>query len=325
MGGAFNLATGPSLYALKTLESFAVIAVPCFILISGYFLCRTRKFQIKKVVFIYILNTSYLCLCYLLDAVIFKTDFSFRSLLSKIIPTNYYLNFYAVLIFIAPLLNYFFKQQKKSQIIYLSVFAVIFILFPTCVDLFNSLKGKNFVFPWISTNGDNGGYTLVYFIFMYLVGGFLSYNKLKIKRIPCLCIYLVITVIITLVSIKSEAVWNYNNFLVTISAISLFSFFEKIEKSSNKIISSISACSLGVFVLHTTGLVIPHMLNIVDMAQFVGENLFSSVLYVIVATFVIGTGCAIVDYLLRLAVRPIKKQILKIKFLNKNIIVVEEN
>lgn len=324
MGGALNLATNGSLYGLKALESMAVVAVPCFVLISGYFLCKTEKFQIKKIFFIYILNTTYLCVCYLLDVLIFKTDFSVKALLMKVIPTNYYLNFYAILVFIAPLLNYFFKQKKRTQIVYLSVFIMLFVIFPTAVDLFNAIKDKEFVFPWMSTNGDNAGYTLLYFILMYLIGGFIRINGVKLKKIISLPLYFGLTAVITLISIKNEVVWNYNDAFVTFSAIALFLFFERINKPSNVVVSAISSCSLGVFVLHTTEFVIPHLLSLVDIKLFVGDNIISSMLYVTVSAIIISLACAIADFLLRLFASPIKKQMLRINILNKNVIELDE-
>lgn len=324
MGGAFNYAQGNALYGLKTLESIAVIAVPCFILISGYFLNKKTKFQINKVLFIYILNTSYCLICYVLDVLIFKTQFTAKEFVKEFIPRNYYLNFYSVLIFISPLLNRFFKIKQKYQIVYLSTFLCLFVLFPTAVDLFNSLTDNNVIFPWMSTNGDNAGYTLIYFILMYLIGGFISTNKVRLKKYITLPIYFLLTIVITIISIKTETIWNYNDILVTTSSIMLFMFFESIDSCSNRVVSSISSCSLGVFVLHTTKFVIPDILSCMNMSKYVNDNTFSSMLFVVLSSLIISLTCAIVDYLLRLSVSPLKKKIMNISFIKKSIIDLDD-
>ena len=62
-GGALNT-TNDSIYFIKAMESICVVAVPVFILITGYFSYKSTFFSLRKVIGLYIMECCYLLICF---------------------------------------------------------------------------------------------------------------------------------------------------------------------------------------------------------------------------------------------------------------------
>ena len=62
MGKAFLYTSGYNLFFLKYMESLSIIAVNCFILITGYLSVNTNNFKLKKIVNLYLPKIYYLVL-----------------------------------------------------------------------------------------------------------------------------------------------------------------------------------------------------------------------------------------------------------------------
>ena len=323
LGGGLRLAQNSSLCVLKLFESISICAVDCFLIISGYLMCRKNTFKVKRILYIIIMFFSYHFICYILDIIIFKSYFSLQSFIVIFIPKSFFINFYCLILLISPLLNKFFSIKIKFQIFYLCLFALLFIILPTFTgfifDCFNIdfIKGLSF----LTYDGDSSGYNLIIFILMYLIGGFIYHNKEYIKfRFVCLALFLVSAILMSILSYKSNKIWNYDNLFVVINAISLFIIFENIKLKKINFLKYISSCSLGVYILHVNKFVIFHIFDLFNIENYVGNDLLKSIGFVIISTVIIGVCCAVVDISLRFIVRPIRKKLDNIQIINKNIV-----
>lgn len=307
-------------------ESIAIVAVPVFVLITGYFSINNKSFTLKKVLGLYIMLFAYKALCYLFNNWIFGAGFSTKYFLQCFLPNNYFINFYTVLMVLSPFLNKLYKNDKKNVFIFLLVFSVFIIALPTVMNMYIRVTGRN-EFSGVSfvlTNGTANGYSLIAFIFFYLVGGFLSAYDIKVKLYISIPLYVLSTIIITLLSYKSSAAWYYDNIFVIISAVCLMLIFKEIKLKEIKAIGFIAKCSLGVFVLHTTPLFVESFNLLFSIQERMNQGPGHAIL---VAMAVISSTlgiCVAVDILLRLAVSPLRNILYKTKFMNYKIFTLKD-
>lgn len=323
MGGVFNLPLNNSvMFGLKLLESMSNVAVICFLLITGYVSYKKTSFNLKRVLYIYIMYVSYNLICYFIDVLAFHAPFTLHDTFFKFVPTNYYVNFYIVLMVLMPFLNKFHLLSTKTKLISLGLIGFFFVLFPTVISMYNGLTGKSFIngLSFVTLFGSIYGYTIVIFMYIYLVGGFLHVIKDKIKFYWYLLAYLVLSVLIAFISMKSECIWDYDNLIMILSATSLFMFFAELKFKSNIVVSEIANASLGVFIIHTSQLIIKDFFSLFKADQYVNEDVWKAIGFVLLSTLILGAICAAADIALRLAVRPLRKLIDKSKILNYNII-----
>ncbi len=321
MGGGLLYSSGASLVYFKILESLCIVAVPIFVLKTGYFSCDKKTFNLKKIFGIFIMFFSYGILCYLMDIFIFKESLSFGTFIKCFIPNNYYINFYAVLMVISPFLNKLFDCKKKNVITLISILILCFIVFPTIVRVGLLIAGKepNNSMSFLSTDGDVNGYTIVTFVVYYLIGAMINKYDIKFNKIWSILVYCVMTIILVLISYKVE-LWGYNSVFVLCSAVSLFIFFKQLNMRHNKILYCISKCSLGVFLLHTTHFFVKNYNGLFEIEKRITESLGSAIGYSLLVVFSTVMICIVIDLVLRLLVKPIKDKLYQNRFLNYNLI-----
>ena len=325
IGGALAYSEGVTFVFFSAIESLAIVAVPIFVLITGYFSRYSKTFNLKKIFGLYVMQFSYLAICYLLDVAIFKTEFSVTGFFSVFIPNNYFINFYAVLMLVAPLLNCIFKLNKKTITGLMVTLITLFVLLPTVIDVVFELTDKPLPYglSFVTMYGTFYGYSIVYFIVLYLIGACIREYDIHIRKLITLPAYVVLTALITLESLKLSAATHYDNVLVLASALSLFLLFKEIKIKEIKPIGFIAKCSLGVFLLHTTRLISYDYFGLFNIQENIEKGFGSAALNMLAVVFSTVAICVVVDILLRLAVTPIKKRLYRTKVLNYNIIEVE--
>lgn len=223
------------------LYSPCVMAVDCFLFISGYF---GMSFRLNKVVDLSLqaISTS---LIVLLVTWICNVDITPRELISMFLPIGcnfwWFLTLYIVLLCMSNFLNKYSEFNTKDRLAILLLLAWI-----------NSFGGLLF-----NTAGANLGYSLLNFIFMYLLGRELRLrNFFKNKYSYYLLLYIISLGLIYIIvfSLRDfgpgilKRVYAYNNPLIIINAIFFFGIFFKI--SSNINIRSISKYSFGIYLFH---------------------------------------------------------------------------
>ena len=244
-----------------TLYFFSLVAVNCFVLISGYFMsARDSLFLPKKTFKLWLLAEIisigiYLVMCSIPNS---NVDFSFGQLILNALPimSNQYWFFtcYFVLMVIAPFLNRFIntleqKDFKKCLLIILSLFVFI---------------------PSINIFGDNfdssKGYSAIWFIVLYLVASYLRRYPLPKKPYGILYIAISITSVfahtllntlgnyLPLFTQASDILLRYNCITTFTASVCLFLFFLnhpiKTKKFLEKLVTQIATASFTVYLIH---------------------------------------------------------------------------
>ena len=248
-------------WVVWTLHFLSIVAVNCFILISGYFTSTsTAPFSLKKLLKLWFLVEFFSVGIYLVMCIIPNSgiDFSFGQLLFKIFPimSNQYWFFtcYFVLMIIVPFLNRFINtlEQKEFKRC-LSILLGLFVLIPS----FN-IFGDSF--------DTSKGYSITWFIMLYLVAAYLRRYPLPKKS------YGVFYIAISLFSVLAHTLLDrlndylplfgqardilirYNSATVFVASVCLFLFFLQhpisTKKFNQKIITGISSVSLSIYLIH---------------------------------------------------------------------------
>lgn len=234
------------------LNAFCVVAVNCYVLISGYF---GIKPTLKKLLNLFFICAFYSIIHYLIYTSI-NDVFSLKQFIFSFLPFSHtrglwFVGCYIALFLISPLLNMAVCQLEKES----------FREWGICLL---GLAIIAFYFGYFWRTGYNvDGYTLLNFIFLYMLGRFLYCHRSIWKRITAckaLGMYGICSIVIALLAlfvltITSDAhltfliAWRYNSPVVIISAVFLFVFFTKLNMKSS-FINSIAASTFSVYLIH---------------------------------------------------------------------------
>lgn len=236
------------------LEAVCIVAVNCYVIISGYFLV-TSQFKIQKLIRLWIQVLFYSITIYLALAGMGLEPLNIKHLAMACVPvlTNQYwfVTVYLALYIASPFLNIFIHALSKKQFQNLLILLFIILsLWPTLLPFGFSLDKTN-------------GFSIIHFIFLYIIAAYIRlYWNHEIKKGYYLSAYILLTLMITASKFiltlmgfhaLSGAFYEYNSVTVILSSIMLFMYFRSISIKNtflNKGIISVSALTFGVYLIH---------------------------------------------------------------------------
>ena len=304
-----------SWYILIILESIFIYAVDIFIIISGYFLCKSNKRSFIKIIELFLEMIIIRLFKYLIMIILGKEIFNFNHLLSLFIPNNYFVILYSVLYIISPYINIVIdklvndKKLKKLIVLILIVFCAYNALSNLFQNVFQeSYMGLNTVGAW----GSQQGFNIVNFIVLYIIGAYLRISDMKIntKKLAFLVISEFIVIgwaILEKSYCPSTTVWYYDNPLIIFNATVIFLIFKGYKKE-NKIINELAGASFTVFLVNT-----------IFIRHFMDKIINSTWPLMIAYIFLVALGTYLFGYILYKIYGIISKPIIKLlmKYNNK--------
>lgn len=331
MGGAFKSVENGSInfYILYFLESLCACSVDLFILITGYFMCKSHRRNLMKPLQLLVQVEVFSLLTYGLQVVFDKRSISAKSIISSLIPTNYFVILYITLYFISLYVNKLLEQlnsrQRKRMVALLILF---FSIWPTVVDLFGEIVGKEWMgLSTIGAYGSQWGYSIVNFILMYIIGACIRLDelcetskgnkkKLLISLIICSSVLVMWAMINDYTGFFTErSAWEYCNPIVIMEAVLLFGLFKNITIRSNKIINEIAKGAFSVFLLH------PFFIGKIQIERFVLLHPVIMLLHIIISTMSIYGVCWMVNNIYEGLMKPIYIMLVnKVHFLKNDIV-----
>ena len=282
-----------------------IIAVNCFGLITGY-VNAGRKFNIKNIFSLW-LQVVFICIVTSLVFYFVKPgSVSIKGILFSFLPVfskqYWYFSAYFLLFFFIPLLNVIIEKTDKKLIV--SVLCVIAVL----TGVVATFAGKD-IFALVN------GYSTVWLMYVYLVGGVIKKHGLciRIKGKPVkahvyLLLYLanslfsfiVSTVYLLVINARIEAGFrNYNFILNLTGAVFLLLFFANLKIKSNKFITMLGITSFGVYLIHDNDL-IRHEFISAKFTFLQTYNPFVAILTIIGISIAIYVICTVIEYLRQL-------------------------
>ena len=309
-GKALSLVNNGSLnfYFLNFIESLCACAVNIFLIITGYFMCKSNKINFWKPILLILQVIVFKSFLYIISSVLITKNFNFLSLISSCIPSNYFVILYCTLIIICPFINIIFNNLsiKKMKIFVLIIF-ILFSVYPNIADIIIEISNHNINgLSTIGMYGSQYGYTIVNFVLMYLLGAYIKnvYDDNKFSKKKLLLIILSNTAILTIWSLfYNQSALEYCNPLIIINAVSIFLLFKNINISYNKIINKFSKGTFSVFLLHIT------FIKYIKIDHFVNQNIFVLIIHILLSCIILYFICFIVYYIYDNIINVIIKKI----------------
>ena len=273
------------------------IGVNLYVMITGYFLVD-KPFKSNRFIRVWVQTVFYSAAIALLFYFMLPEKYTIKDLLIGFIPIHscsyWFVTDYLGLILIAPFLGKAARLMTHSQ--YIKLLFVIFLV------------GTNFIggYPFGDVMGFNLGYSLIWFICLFLIGAYIRLHEDKIPQNNYFKLYLIVGVIIFIWFVIRHFIkagfsfdglsyndLHYNSFPV-ILAFFLFVWFKRHRFKTNHItaiIVKIAPYTFGVYLIH----------NNRYLSHWIWNQIFRidstySVPLALFATFLIFIICIIVDY-----------------------------
>lgn len=236
------------------LNSFLIIGVNLFVMISGYYLIKLSS---KSLIKIYLICAFYGFFTYitryiLIDGGAFKIQSALvRLFLPLSYPTYWFITHYVILMLLSPFINSWLKHAKQKQILQLILTLLVINVY------FGFIRGEKHL--------DNG-YNFIHFILIYIIGHYISLPDNKL--ISTFKSHSFLGWIISSISLSFIAfvihffdlprkylfmTFYYNNPIVIFSTVLLFISFSKLQIQS-KIINWLSSSILAVYLIQEGGI-----------------------------------------------------------------------
>lgn len=283
---------------LTVLSCFVIIAVDCFIFISGYY---GIKFKIKTLISFLVQGIFYSVGTYILYNVFLSPEnFSFIDLGKRFFPLTYpvwwFLCAFVAVYLLSPFINKGIDELKAYQ-----SGGIILLLFYLFCNY--PITGYN-----IYSGGGHGFVTLllVYTIARYC-GKYIKDIKKAIPLYVCILLLTFTIVFVLIILQKIEQAWRftaYNSPFIILGAIFFFYCFKKIKLQS-KIINQIAPLTFGVYLIHETPENrIPTKALVAYMDATIQNPLLTGIALVVVAVCIF-TVCAGIEKVRQLICNPI--------------------
>lgn len=263
-------------YLVYGIESFSIIGVNVFILISGYFSIRLK---IKNIA-----NLIYICFFYmmLLNILRIASDSMTIKNLFFISQSNWFIPRYIGLMIMSPVLNAFCDHSEKRTFKYTII----------ALTLFSCYWGFLLQKWWPDFHK---GYSLIHFCILYLTAryfkiyGFGVFNKINpwLGYISCSLILTFVASFLAINGFSEGYIWtvyDYINPVVLLSSIFFFNAFVRLNIPTNKNINIIAQSTLAILLLHSHKVISEHINTFYRYMK--EQNLF---LYLLSLLIVLGS------------------------------------
>ena len=231
------------------LESFCIVAVNCFVLITGFFMIH-KEMNWRKLLSLG-LEIAVISWIIFIISTICGLRASLKELVQHIFPTlsgcHWFISSYIMLYILSPWLNKLILSLTRKECLFLA--GLLFALF--------SVWGSN---PKISAISVQKGYSVLWLAYIYFIGSIIRlYGTYRISLAGLVyVVFSLFTIGYAIVLCKyTHSIWyamNYNSPFILLAAISLFYTFYSFKLTSiyaTQIVKFLTPGCFGVFLIHT--------------------------------------------------------------------------
>ncbi len=278
-------------YPSHLLLSFARIAVPVFVLITGYFGIRlTAKKWINMELKLYLYSAIGFVIAFILRR---GFDFTLMELLKTALPFSYkswwFATMYLALMLLSPFINRFLEACSQKEHLGLII---------TCFVIYNVICTIS-----LDPIDTTGGYSIANFILLYASGRYIrKYGFLnRLNKYHWLALYGIFSVLIVISYLLygSYKFGTYNSILLFCSSVSLFMFVSKTNINA-PVFSKIAPYTFAVYLL-SDHFLLRAVVNKLPMYMYTTFNGQWYVFFLIILYSLAIMGvCMLVDFLVTL-------------------------
>jgi surface polysaccharide O-acyltransferase-like enzyme len=326
--------TGSILLIIKFIEAILVVHVNSFILVTGYYQCKT-DFKFKKLVALNNAAWFYRAGIAIILLLLNMTTLSKIDIIRNLFPIDlsfyWFIDAYLLLYCFSPFLNILIKKLDKSTFkkLLLTCFIIISVL-P------NFTRGQAFY--------NANGLSLYNFIFLYFVGAYFRYNKVeiwnyfkinslkKIRLIYASAFVLLLIFNFSLFVVGKNlldlghianyvgltivnATLSFDNPLVILGSLMYFLWFGCLVIGS-KFINKISTLVFGVYLIHDN----PYVKGLIYKWFGFGDGMIVTYKVfpkIIIVTLIIFVSCLIIECIRQILFKLISKLWISKKIRNR--------
>lgn len=285
---------------LQILEAISICAVNVFVMISGYFLSGSNKRTLGKALVLLIQVILYRLLFYIIQCTFFSRVLTIKGIVVRLLPVNWFVVLYVVLYLISPFINIAFHRLKvESAKLTMTLFLVLFSIWPTVVDMIQQLAGTELMgLSTLGMYGSQRGYTITQFVVCYMIGmathefnlkALEIYGKKLEKRTLTVAFLAEVTLLTIWGYINPYTGREYCNPLVITEAWTLFMLFLKINIKKNMLINNLALSTFSVFLIHS------YILPYLKTDLFVNTSIVALLFHIICSTIIIYLISYVVD------------------------------
>lgn len=248
----------PMKFFAYIMHYLCIPAVNIYILISGYFSYKQLEYNnvFKKAVSLWLVLFFYSLAGLIISYIISNDSLNIGTIKDRIFLLStgewWFMTNYFCLLFISPLLNILINSfTKQTFIVFVLLVGIVFGILPSLCE-------------WKDAIGINYGYSLIWFIVLYLIGGgvkrFSINKRIRLGYWKYFGLYLFATFFILaqdlffskVIHCTGNAFVHYNSITILIQSIFLFLAFLNLEVNCryDKAIILISSLSMSVYIFH---------------------------------------------------------------------------
>ena len=278
----------------------SIPAVNIYILISGYFSYKHLEYTniFKKAVSLWTVLLFYSLSGLLISYVVSGEHLDISTIKDRVFLLStgewWFMTNYFCLLFISPLLNIIISSfSKKTFIAFVLTASILFGVLPSLCE-------------WKDAIGINYGYSLIWFIVLYLIGGginrFAIDRRLRLGFWKYLGLYLLTTIFILaqdlffskVINCTGSAFVHYNSITILTQAIFLFLAFLnlKVNCKFDKAIILISSLSMSVYIFHCQTDFEMMLWNLTKPSKY-ADTLYLPLIYIAITLGVFCIACSI--------------------------------
>lgn len=281
---------------LYLLGMWGKTGINCFVLITGYFMCKS-EITLRKFLKLLLEIEFYKIVIYLLFVAFGYIDFSLKSFLFQSLPvhsiTDGFASCYLVFFLFIPFLNILIRNISKKQ-------------HQLLLGLLLSVYSLLYFTPYIKVSYNY----VTWFCILYVIGSYLRLYPAKNLEQKFWLKWLVATILLSMLSVVFMAwlntrglhygiyyfVSDSNAPLAVLVSICAFMYFKNLEIKQSKFINIVGGGTFGVLLIHANSDTMRQWLwkDVCDNAgQYVSSNIYLHAILVPIAVFVV---CSVIEY-----------------------------
>ena len=288
----------PNLCIYHVVRGFGQIGVVIYILISGYFLCKST-FKIQTFLRTALQVMFYCFIIMIVDMIVFPEDqWSVKRIISYLLLLGHgdfwFVGPYIVMFLLSPFINFIITRLQKSG------FLLLIVIMGVIVSLLPSITGNQIPGNYLKDN-------IAFFILIYLIGAFFRFypEEIKNKRFiqwGCVAytILYVMFMIVPSVSGKQYFLCGYfqnrGNYLNVLLASLIFLRFRDMRIKQSKVINTISASTFGIYLLHESFLMRQRFWSgLLHADDYIRSEWIFILLHAVISISLVFAVCSLID------------------------------
>lgn len=292
---------------LGSISAFGKICINCFILITGYFMCKShitlKKFLkfVFEVIFYYTVIYLLFCICGFIE---FSPGAFIRTFLPVKAVTTDFTSAYILFFLCIPFANILIRNLTKNQ--HLCLMLLLLFIY----SILGSLSWPSVAFNYVS-----------WFFVVYLISSYIRlYPGKHSKNIKLWLAASIGAVVLASLSVAISlairqnnphySIYNFvrdaNKILAVFTAVSFFMLFKNLKIKYNKFINYLAASTFGVLLIHASGYVMTKWLWDVMLKNPTMYNNSLLPLHLFLSVIGVYTVCIVIDKIrIRFLERPL--------------------